>query len=214
MSSETEMPSTQQHFLKWTRGIKDELEFWDGYFATKGDQWPEDYKNRLDPKREIEPWLMDRFNDPPSAKILDVGAGPLTVLGVMYEGQKLDITACDPLAPFYAQLIEKHDVKRPVPTQTAFAEDLTSFFRANTFDLVHCRNALDHSFDPIMGIGQMLAVAKIGGRAILRHMTNEAERAAYDGLHQWNFNQEDGDFIVWNKAKRVNLQKNSRLALT
>jgi len=71
--------------------------------------------------------------------------------------------------------------------------------------MVVCRNALDHSFDPVRGIEEMLLVLKIGGRVNLIHYANEAEEGKYVGFHQWNFDVVDGRPIVWNKNTHVDL---------
>jgi SAM-dependent methyltransferase len=95
--------------------------------------------------------------------------------GKRYKGAKIDITAVDPLAPFYAEILSRLSVERPIETVQAFAEDLTAYFEVSSFDLVHCCNALDHSFDPMRGVEEMLAVTRVGGRLILRHNANEGE---------------------------------------
>jgi SAM-dependent methyltransferase len=83
-----------------------------------------------------------------------------------------------------------------------FAEDLSAQFPANHFDAVYCSNALDHSMDPMRGIEEMLIVAKIGGNVTLQHNANEALFENYAGFHQWNFDAENGAFVIWNREKR------------
>src|SRR6185295_6270228 len=90
------------------------------------------------------------------AKLLDVGCGPYTVVGKRIDGLRLDITAVDPLADAYVELMRRHQHQPLIAPHFAVAEDLAAFFPASSFDVVHCRNALDHSFDPIRGIDQML----------------------------------------------------------
>jgi hypothetical protein len=87
----------------------------------------------------------------------------------------------------------------------AFAEDLSAFFAPDSFDLVHCINALDHSFDPLRAIHEMLRVARVGGTVVLMHQPNEAEAENYVGLHQWNFDVQDGRFVVWNRERRIDV---------
>ena len=59
------------------------------------------------------------------------------------------------------------------------------------------RNALDHCFDPIFGLYQLLYICRIGGKVVLLHDENEAEHANYDGFHQWNLSCRDGVFKIW-----------------
>jgi len=49
----------------------------------------------------------------------------------------------------------------------------------------------------------MLMVTKPGGHVVLRHHVNEAEHERYRGFHQYNFDEQDGDFVIWNKNSRV-----------
>jgi hypothetical protein len=53
----------------------------------------------------------------------------------------------------------------------------------------------------------MLYVAKLGGRLYLEHSVDEAEFEEYSGFHQRNFNEDDGDLIVWNESHRTNVTK-------
>lgn len=194
----------------WSQGIGYEIGFWEKWHATEGDQWPEDFIDRQRTDIDNPDWLLRYLgidHDPTAARILDVGAGPLTVLRPTHRGQRLDITAVDPLAPFYADMAARYSIERPIPTVQAFAEDLTAVFRPNSFDVAHCCNALDHSFDPIRGIEEMLTVVRPGGVVCLRHSRNEAEFEQYSGFHQWNFDADNGDFVVWNKMERVNVTK-------
>lgn len=188
----------------WQIGLHSELDFWSEWFKTKGLHWPDEWRNRQRPDTELDPSLLAgqlaRVEGP---RILDVGAGPMTVLGKRKNGRPVDLTACDPLAPFYTEMADRHGIKRPVETEQAFAEDLSAFYPLATFDLVHCQNALDHSFDPVRGIEEMLLVAKPMGRVVLIHHPNEAANTDYDGLHQWNFDEVSGRFIIWNKQKRI-----------
>ncbi len=50
-------------------------------------------------------------------RILDVGAGPLTVLGKRLTGVQIDITAVDPLAGDYGTLLQRHGIAPPIRTQ-------------------------------------------------------------------------------------------------
>ncbi len=206
MTESTDQMALAQQLAVWVSGLDGELHFWDQWLATQGLQWPDDFQSRLDPHREIEPWLLCEVDNGP-VRVLDVGSGPLTCLGFYHRGRRVELTACDPLAPFYAELIAKHGVSCPVPTQLGFAEDLSAFFSLDEFDVVHCRNALDHSFEPVRGIEEMLLVLKPGGQIVLSHVINEAEHGQYVGLHQWNFDSSDGDFIIWNKSHTINANK-------
>jgi hypothetical protein len=68
----------------WASHIAEEVVFWDSYLETRGLQWPETYQLRLDPELELQPHLRALLEPHPpgsTISILDVGAGPLTVVG-------------------------------------------------------------------------------------------------------------------------------------
>jgi SAM-dependent methyltransferase len=190
---------------RWLAGIDSELRFWDKWMATGGAGCPSEFAERQDPHSRIDPSLLVGIADPLRAKILDVGAGPLTALGKTFEGRRLDITACDPLADLYAELADRHGINRAVRTELAFAEDLSAFYPANHFDVVHCRNALDHSVEPVRGILEMLLVVKSQGHIALSHACNEAKQEGYRGMHQWNFAVDGGRFVIWNREARYDV---------
>jgi len=202
----SQSPLSRQ-FSAWLKGIDYELQFWNRVLETGGGEWPDDFKRRLDPDLPLEDWIIDgmAIDDSRPLKVLDVGAGPLTVLGKRHKGAKIDITAVDPLAPFYSEIVSRLSIERLIETVQAFAEDLTAYFEVSTFDLAHCRNALDHSFDPMRGVDEMLAVTRVGGRIILLHNANEGETEKYQGFHQWNFDVENGRFIMWSKQSRIDV---------
>jgi SAM-dependent methyltransferase len=196
-----------QQVALWEAVKDDEVEWWQGWFVTKGRQWPWDYKPRLDPEEPLQDRIIRHLSTPPggTVSILDVGAGPLTTLGKRWEGRVVQITAVDPLADEYKHLLAEVNITPPVQTQFGEVERLTELFPRNHFDLVHMQNALDHSYDPLLGIQQMLEVVKPRGCVLLLHEVNEGYRTNYVGLHQWNFCAENGHFIVWNRNIRVSV---------
>jgi SAM-dependent methyltransferase len=96
-------------------------------------------------------------------------------------------------------------VVRPVPSIFAPAEELSAFLPPDSFDIVHCRNALDHSFDPLRGVIEMLRLVRIGGVVVLYHNPNEAQSEDYSGFHQYNFDVQDDRFIIWRGEARFDV---------
>ena len=194
----------------WTDGLHDEIAFWDKWFRTRGDAWPEDYLSRLDPNLPLADSVVQHLprgaSDVP-LEILDVGAGPLTILGKQVPGRTIRITPVDPLADVYRRIMDKHGVTPPVATSWCHGELLTERFRPNTFDLVWAQNSLDHSYDPLRIIEQALTVTRPGCRVVLTHIRNEALNENYQGLHQWNFDGDGSDFVIWNPRTRINVTK-------
>jgi len=126
----------------------------------------------------------------------------------MHNGQRVDLTAVDPLAPEYDKIIDKYQISPPVHTLEAAAEDLTKKFEANSFDLVFARNCIDHSYNPEHAVLQMLEITLPGCYVLMEHRQNEAEHEQYLGLHQWNFSMNpNGDFIIDSKTEKVNMSE-------
>ena len=203
---QAESPTARQ-LLTWIGGLDHETDFWDQWFRSKGSQWPEEFRLRLEPSRAAPDYIARAvaLSERTPVALLDVGSGPLTQLGSFRWDRPVQVRAVDPLARTYARLIRREGLTPPVWPETGFAEDLSAFLPAESFDIVHCCNALDHSFDPLRGIWEMLRVLRVGGTAVLLHTVNEAVNADYVGLHQWNFDLQDGRAMLWNREHRHDL---------
>lgn len=190
----------------WRANLPDEVRFWDDYVRTRGLDWPDEFRMRIDPDSPLtEAEILKRLPRTDPVRILDVGAGPMTALGKRIDGRGVAITAVDPLAEEYAAILGRYGVTPPVPTQPCEGERLSSCFDSNSFDVAYARNALDHTHDPRLVILEMLKVVKPGGHVILRHRPNEAAGASYAGLHQWNFDLRGHQFWIWNEYWRYNM---------
>jgi SAM-dependent methyltransferase len=194
----------------WDAGIGHEVSFWDAFLKTQGfDAWKDDYRKKVDPEAPLADYLcalMDHLPDDP-LRILDVGAGPLTTLGKTHPTKRLEITATDPLATQYDALLKAYQIEPPVRTIPVAAESLIARFARNTFHLATAYNCLDHSYDPVDAIRQMVALVKPTCHVYLCHVENEGQNQKYEGLHQWNFTIEDGDFIIRNADASTNMTK-------
>ncbi len=194
----------EQDLYSWLSGINDELQFWDEFFRIKS-------KDAVCGKNRaftLDEQLSDSSYD--SLKFLDVGSGPIGRCGFLSNKiRDLQITAVDPLADAYVYLKRKYHVNNGLDLRYGFVEILDTLFEKNTFDIVHMSNSLDHSFDPIRGIMQMLFVCKMGGKIILRHQENEGERCQYQGLHKWNLSlhNEKNTFLIWNEEQEYDICK-------
>lgn len=192
----------------WTADIHKEVGFWERWVASRGSEWPDEYRARFDPSTplRVSKYVEAcRGGDP--IEILDVGAGPVTNLGYRWEGEKVRITAVDPLADRYDRVLDKYGVTPPVRTTWCQGERLTDRFAAATFDLVHASNSLDNGYDPIRSIEEMLRVAKTGRYVLLRHILNDAQGEGYASVHQWNFCERGGDFVIWSRSQTINASK-------
>jgi SAM-dependent methyltransferase len=197
----------EAHKSTWTEGRQIEIAFWSEWFRTKGLEWEKEFRDRLDPDLPFQEYLVRYLPKSSKCAILDVGAGPLTALGKRLTGCELVITAVDPLAHEYDEILKRFDISPIVRTQYCEAEKLSEKFPPDHFDFVHVLNALDHSYDPLEGIKQMLRVLKKHCFIFMSHANNEAEKEKYVGFHQWNFCREDDTFIIWNKDTRIDVNE-------
>jgi SAM-dependent methyltransferase len=174
----------------------------------EGRHWkPELYRQRMDPTSDLQEELKQLIAAPPDSvvRILDVGAGPFTTVGKQWEGRLVEITAVDPLAEGYAEILSRLGIRPPVGTVFAHGEKLLELFSPEYFDLAHASNALDHSYDPLLAIEQMLAVVKPGCHVYLWHFANEGITAGYRGLHQWNFDARQEDMVISDGRREYSL---------
>ena len=140
--------------------------------------------------------LLDKLNLTENAKVLDVGAGPISKVGKIYNGAKIDLIAIDPVAKRYSRILKKLNLTPVIETLPGYGEKLTKQFPINSFDLIHARNCIDHTRNPILVIKEALGVLKPGGYFYLNHYINEGKSADYYGLHQWNFFEKDNLFYI------------------
>jgi len=196
----------------WLNGIYSEIKFWDNFIKTNGNIFYEkkqdEYKILINKNRHFV--LEDDLSKDMYGKdfyFIDVGSGPFSRCGFATDKVKLHHMAVDPLADVYKIIKSNAGIDNGVNLQSGFCELLDKKFKPNTFDLVHMSNSLDHSFDPVLGIYQLLNICKIGGKVILRHKKNEAENAWYEGFHQWNLlvDYDEKQFLIWRNEETYNI---------
>jgi SAM-dependent methyltransferase len=195
---------------KWSDGLGFEIGFWQKWLKTKGGQWHEDFRARLDPQTPLKSEVENAIRDMGTREldILDVGAGPITCLGYMSEKFDLRITAVDPLADAYAIILREEGLTPPIVTQKCFAEHLLQVFGDRRFHVCFSKNALDHAIDPRAAILAMAQLLHPNGLLYVRVYKNEGESAGYSGLHSWNFDTDESkNFILWRGAEKFNISE-------
>ena len=173
---------------RWAGIQHGEIAFWDNALGSV----------RTNPNKPLQETIRRLIDAAPGSRIeiLDVGAGPLTYLGSKWPERDVHITALDPNAAEYDRLLAKHCIEPPCRTTFGWVEDLASSVPLSFFDLVHARNCIDHSKDPLRAIEEMVRAAKPGCRVFLNHWISEGRRNKYGGPHQWNLFQRNGRFLV------------------
>lgn len=179
-----------------TTGFAHEIEFWKDFVKSDRflnnwvfpEQNPEIRANHPDVAK-----CFDDFSEAFKAKnewhiidVLDIGSGALPwIKGIL---PNMRLISCDPLADEYGKIFnyDLHEQSQPIK---AFAEELP--FADDTFDIVHCSNALDHTQNPRKAIIEMERVCRPGGMILIQGFENEAVHENWQGLHQWNIRIEE-----------------------
>lgn len=111
-------------------------------------------------------------------RVVDLGSGSASRLELdIKESVVLDVTLCD--IDDGLEGVDHQDM-----------EKLT--YEDNSFDIVHCRNALDHTWDAKGAVKEMIRVCKPGGTVFIKCWL--AQKDTGHG-HQWNA-REDGVFTA------------------
>lgn len=197
-------------------GLKSEIAFWDRWFKYQGvtdqektEKRHRDYLHRLDTQSEFQNKFRELIDLPPNSiiRILDVGAGPLSIIGKCWDERDLVITPVDLLAKHYDKLLKKYKITPPVRTISGSAEYLTNYFKNNYFDLVYARNCIDHVNNPIQAIQEMIAVVKPNCYVLMEHIINEGVSQQYRGLHKWNIFIKNENFFIGNEKSETNISR-------
>jgi SAM-dependent methyltransferase len=192
----------------WAAGAGAEVAILREWLRTQGGKWPDDYRFRLDPGSVIQEDITRHLNGAGRrVRILDVGAGPLTFVGKRWPGHDVELTAVDALADRYDALLAEYGVTPPVRTRRCDSERLSDVFAPDSFDLACAAWTIDHSYEPLRAIRQMVAVVRPGGVVLLRHYPNEAENEVYSGQHQWNLDLAGDDCILWRPGHKWSLRR-------
>lgn len=189
----------------WASAKNNEIAYWRNWLNSKGGPWPDDYANRMDPELPLQDRIALYLPDAPGGlSIIDVGAGPLTILGKKWM-HPLEVVATDALANEYDALLAEADIVPIAKTQYCPTEQLVNRFGCDKFELAYARNTLDHSIDPIKCLAEMISITKPGCAIVTEHSRNEGEVHKYKGLHQWNFDLMNGAFYCWRGEIRIDV---------
>lgn len=198
----------KEYLDSWFNGLYDEIYYWKCLLSG---ELPESARLResSNPNKKFEleeelPLEKDRY-----FKFVDIGSGAFSRCGLVTDKVIFKPMAIDPLADIYKFYKKEYNLENNLHLETGFVELLDKKYNKNSFDMVHMSNSLDHCFDAIMGIYQLINICKIGGKIILRHAENEAEKDKYQGLHQWNLSlmNPDKSFVIWRNNERYDICK-------
>ena len=185
----------------WNQNLAEELEFWRRWLTE------EEFKKYRIPRLHNQSFNIpaDLITVPKGAtiNILDVGSGPLGKIGTIHPDYTINICLADPLADEYNKLLVDLGMPDRACIIRASGEALLDVFLENSFDIVYSANALDHAYDPLLCIKNMLKVCKPGGWILIISLESEGERRHYAGLHQWNFTLVNDKVKLWNRDESI-----------
>lgn len=153
--------------------------------------------NHLQPLKEH---LVALIGDKKKVKIADIGSGPFSITGQLVPGVEVELHLSDQTD--YKYLWDRYvSIASPLfPIEVQNMEAMT--YEDDTFDIVHCCNALDHTANARPAILEMKRICKPGGWVYidcnLIQMSTSGHRHRWDAL-------ENGDFVSKNDS--FNFQK-------
>lgn len=178
------------------------------------EKWEKGKNNTLHFYRKKLPWKSKAFNKKlflPSyfgpmiegktkVTIAEIGSGMFCTIGSKWKNTQIKVFPSDTLADEFNQMLKENEIIPLIPVEKQNMECLT--YPDNSFDIVHCCNALDHTSSPLKAIKEMYRVCKPDGYIYLRHFSNVGENEKYSGLHMWNIDKKGGDCVIWNTSEK------------
>ena len=188
----------------WQENLRGEAAFWDNWLrnaVAAGDKAIlEDFKWRTTRRCDVRekdmfaPYLRPACPPGTQARILDVGAGPLTWFPRKWFTRDYKVVPIDPLADEFDAMLAANKITPPVKTIKGEAEKLTVQFEPESFHLVFCRNAFEQFYDPITALRQMLTVVKDNCWVILIQEDYRSEDQQKRG--PWTIEEQDADLYL------------------
>lgn len=154
---------------------------------------------------------LEIFNNK-KLRLLDVGCGPFPKSGIYHPDYKVTRILVDALANKYHELLHEHSINTSAQKIINYkVEEIGELFKPGSFEVIFAKNTLDHTYNPINAIKNLINLLSDDGVAIFDHFIQEGKYTNYFGLHQWNFSIENGDFYISNKEKNIIQNMNTYL---
>ncbi len=189
----------------WGSNLQSEVGFWRTWMTDERHR--EGREARIAGTKIFAQYYLDLIGAPAESfvRVLDVGSGPISTLGTPARRNPIELVCTDALADEYNSLIRESAYSFLPEIKRVKGEDLLAAFGPQSFDIVHCANALDHFEDPARSFENMLAVCKPRGAVVIISVENEGERENYQGLHQWNLRATDDGLFLESRTSSENL---------
>lgn len=189
--------------------LEKEIAFWERIVdgTHRFPERSERFRQRIAGKLSFPRYLLKYLAADRTNRILDVGSGPASLFGPPTPPLKAEVVAIDPLADPYNEMLRRHGLTPFYPVVAGSAETLSEHVEAASFDIVFCKNALDHVTDPRQSLIEMEKVCRPGGAIVLLGRVNEGVHQNYHQLHKWNILPCEDDLIVWNPENAFSVRK-------
>ena len=198
-------------FGVWLDNLDSEIEYWIYNGLIRGSVGSEYFRDTRRMKRREVP-----FREPDLDKlvkdgdiVMDIGCALISGFGEKLSQGHINLVPVDALAHYYNIMnsMDSEAIEDTYYCNFGTFELLSNLFPRNYADYIYISNALDHSFDPLMGVIKSLYILKVGGVIKMKHRKAEAVHEAWQGLHKWNVDCIKGDFVIWNKENAVNVSE-------
>jgi SAM-dependent methyltransferase len=198
---------------QWLTNLQAEAQHWSGWFrdaasganseAAEDLAWRTTDQCDLREKEVFVPYLRPSCPPGSPARILDVGAGPLTWFPRKWMLRDFVVTPIDPLAGEFDKMLQQAKITPQYKTIPGEAESLSQQFPADNFHLVFCRNALEQCRDPLAAISEMLKVVKPNCWVLLLQEDQRTDEQT--GRGPWTLEESDVDLFLSLGDERVDL---------
>ena len=179
---------------------QDNIDYYRDRFTNHLDSFQEPFRKWMK-RRPLRRDLVHLLGSKDAVRVLDIGCGPITTLGCYSPDIDMQLEAVDIRADAYNDLLDEFGFQIPVRPIQGAAEDLVRLFGSESFDLVHCRNSLDHTANAMASLRAMVDVTKPGGFVYIEVYEREGRANKYGGIHQWDiYISDDGILTLGGKS--------------
>lgn len=186
---------------------KPEIEHWKKFLRDNAAELkdPGTWK-RIFPDK-LRPYAAELKKERP-LKILELGSGPVSLLGWGVEEGMFTVVAVDPLAGEYESIMAGYGLTHPIKPVRGEGERLVSSFGKDSFDIVYASNALDHVTSPRKCFENFCNIVRPGGIIYLEGYVKAADMQGWGGMHQYNLVPSDGKLLCYDiDGKAMDLAK-------
>ena len=130
--------------------------------------------------RQLPDHLGELIGGKKKVRIAEVASALVNTIGDTWPNTDVEVVCSDRYGREFMQIWKDNGVEPLHPIYTQNMHSLT--YRTNSFDIVHCRNALDHTLFPKKAIKELQRVSR--GYVYLEHAP--FQRKTYGGHHYWD----------------------------